>query len=84
MCVFLEKKAIKKLKRTNEPLKSRIISALHGLGEEPPRGDVKSLHGRDDYRLRAGGYRVLYRIETDTVVVTNIAPRGQAYKENQI
>jgi mRNA interferase RelE/StbE len=83
MQVFLEKKAIKKLERTNEPLKSRIINALRGLGKYPPQGDNKSLHGREDYRLRVGGYRVLYRIETDTVVVTNIAPRGQVYKENQ-
>ena len=79
MMVVLENTAAKKLERTNEPLKSRIIEGLSGLNEEPPQGDIKKLQGRNDYRLRVGSYRVLFRIENNTVIVTNIAPRGQAY-----
>jgi mRNA interferase RelE/StbE len=66
------------VKRTG---KSNISNALGGLAFEPVQGDIKKLRGRDDYRLRAGKYRILYRIEKDTIIVTNIAPRGQAYKE---
>jgi len=81
MTVVLERNAAKKLERTNEPLKSRIIKGLSGLSEEPPHGNIKKLQGRDDYRLRVGSYRVLFRIEHDIVIVTNIASRGQAYKK---
>jgi len=79
MHVVLDRNAAKRLERTNEPLKGRIIEALNGLIEEPPRGDIKKLQGRNDYRLRIGSYRVLFRIESNTVIVTNIASRGQAY-----
>ena len=81
MKVVLEKKAVKYLERINEPVKTKIKNALGGLTFEPVQGDIKKLQGRNDYRLRAGKYRVLYRIENDTIIVTNIAPRGQAYKE---
>ena len=81
MKVVLEKKAAKYIQRLNEPVKSNISNALGGLSFEPPQGDIKKLQGRNDYRLRIGKYRILYRIEPDTVIVTNIAPRGQAYKE---
>ena len=81
MKVVLEKKAAKYIQRLNDPVKSNISNALDGLSFEPPHGDIKKLHGREDYRLRAGKYRILYRVEPDAIIVTNIAPRGQAYKE---
>ena len=79
MQVILDKNAAKKLERTNESLKSRIVEALNGLSKEPPRGDIKKLQGRSDYRLRIGDYRLLFRIENNMIIVTNIAPRDQAY-----
>lgn len=82
MQVVLTKKAARQLDRINEPLKSRIIRALQRLETEPPEGDVKKLEGRDGYRARVGGYRILFDIGTDTVSVYKIAPRGDAYKEN--
>jgi len=75
----LDRNAAKKLERTNEPLKNRIVEALNGLRNEPPQGDIKKLQGRDDYLLRIGDYRVLFRIGNNMIIVTNIAPRGQAY-----
>ena len=82
MRVELTKKAARQLDRVNEPLKSRIIKALRRLEEEPPQGDIKKLEGRDGYRARLGGYRILFDTENDTVSVYKIAPRGEAYKEN--
>ena len=60
---------------------SRIIAALLGLGKEPPEGDIIKLTDSDDYRLRIGGYRAIYRVENETIIVSKIAQRGQAYKE---
>jgi mRNA interferase RelE/StbE len=67
------------LERLDGSTKARIRAALSKLGNEPPQGDIKKLKGRADYRLRVGSYRVIYRIEPETIIVSKIAPRGQAY-----
>ena len=36
--------------------------------------------GRDGYRLRIGGYRALFDITENEIVVYEIGPRGQIYK----
>ena len=59
---------------------SRIKIALEKLASEPPLGDIKSLTGKDGYRLRVGSYRILFAIEKDVIIVTNIGVRGQIYK----
>jgi len=81
MQVVLSKAAEKHLERLNEPTLSRIYKALAALGEEPTKGDITKLAGRDEYRLRMGNYRALFRIEADKILITAIAPRGQVYKE---
>ncbi|MDR3148677.1 MAG: type II toxin-antitoxin system RelE/ParE family toxin [Oscillospiraceae bacterium] len=80
MKTVLSSQAAKYLKRLNEPDKSRIIKALKKLEIEPPQGDIKNLTGKDGYRLRVGGYRILFDVINGTVAVHAIAPRGQAYK----
>ncbi len=80
MNTVLSPQAAKYLKRLNEPDKSRIIKALNKLELDPPQGDIKSLSGEEGYRLRVGGYRVLFGIKLNTIVITNIAPRGDVYK----
>ncbi len=44
--------------------------------------DVKPLHGRADWRLRLGRWRVLFRVDEGriTITVISVAPRGDAYK----
>lgn len=80
MNTVLSPQALKYLKRLNEPEKSRIIKALKKLESEPPQGDIKSLSGNDGYRLRVGGYRVLFGIKNNIIIITDIGPRGQIYK----
>ncbi len=69
MNVELEPKAVKYLQRMNEPNKSRIKQALTKLSEEPPKGDIKSLTGKDGYRLRVGSYRVLFDVIGSKIIV---------------
>ena len=80
MKTVLSPKAAKYLERLNEPTKSRIKTALRKLEQEPPQGDIKSLSRQDGFRLRIGKHRVLFGIKADTIVITDIAPRGQVYK----
>ncbi|MCL2674108.1 MAG: type II toxin-antitoxin system RelE/ParE family toxin [Defluviitaleaceae bacterium] len=72
--------AAKYLKRLHEPDKSRIIKALKKLELEPPQGDIKSLVGKDGYRLRIGDYRALFDVIDNTINIHTITTRGQAYK----
>ena len=81
MQVILSKATERYLERLNEPTLSRIYKTLAALEKEPPQGDIKKLEGRDEYRLRMGNYRALFKIEADKILITAIAPRGQVYKE---
>ena len=84
MKVLLRPAAVKYLKRLDASTKTRILNAFNDLAKEPPKGDIIPLSGqRGYYRLRVGGYRVLYRIEKNTIFVTDIDPRGQAYKKGK-
>ena len=80
MNTVLSPRAAKYFKRLNEPIKGRIKLALRKLEQEPPQGDIVALADRDGYRLRVGGYRVLFGIKDDIIVVTDIGLRGQVYK----
>ncbi|MDR1015596.1 MAG: type II toxin-antitoxin system RelE/ParE family toxin [Coriobacteriales bacterium] len=80
MKVTLSRKAHKQYDRLNEPIRSRVRTALDCLSKEPPQGDIKSLEGRDGYRVRVGGHRIIFDRIHDTIVVYGIEPRGGAYK----
>jgi mRNA interferase RelE/StbE len=81
MEVILSSKTKKYLKSLNKPIKGRIDKALIKLCYEPPEGDIKKLTGRDEYRLRVGDYRLLFKARKDAIIVYKIAPRGEAYKD---
>ena len=82
MTVLLRPVAAKYLERLNPPDKDRIKAAFIDLAKDPPEGDIRPIIGHKGYfRLRVGDFRALYRIEDNTVFVTNIDPRGQAYKK---
>ena len=71
------KVAGKALKRINDPDKRRIKDAIVKL----PRDDVKKLTGYENaYRLRVGDYRILFDMGAK-IEITNILPRGDAYKK---
>ncbi|MDR3293272.1 MAG: type II toxin-antitoxin system RelE/ParE family toxin [Clostridiales bacterium] len=80
MNVELSPKANKYLEKLNEPIKSRLKSALIRLSESPPQGDIKSLSGQDGYRLRIGNYRILFDIINNSIIIHDIGLRGQIYK----
>ena len=82
MQVFLHHTADKYLDRLSEPYKGQIITALADLEKEPPEGDIRPMAGQPDrFRLKVGNFRALFHIENNSIVVSHIAPRGQAYKK---
>jgi len=66
--------------------KARIKTAIQGLVENPPKGDIKPLEGYKDgrLRLRIGGYRVIFKYKADETAnilhIMDIGPRGDIYK----
>jgi mRNA-degrading endonuclease RelE of RelBE toxin-antitoxin system len=72
----------KYLKRLNEPDKSHIKTALKGLEQEPPKGNINPVVGQLGYfRLTIGNYRAIFRYEQNHILVTHLDLRGQAYKK---
>ena len=66
--------------------RQHIHEAILGLTVTPPKGDIKPMEGKPEgrYRLRVGGYRVIYRYNQDGTMVVlfvmDIGPRGDIYK----
>ena len=57
------------------------MDALESIARNEMKSlDVKSLTGRDGYRLRIGKWRAIYEVEGDTLTILDIGPRGQIYK----
>jgi mRNA interferase RelE/StbE len=52
---------------------NRLIDAIYKLGENPrPAGYIK-LKGRDGYRIRVGGYRIIYEIFDGILLIIVVA-----------
>jgi mRNA-degrading endonuclease RelE of RelBE toxin-antitoxin system len=81
MQVLLHPIPSKYLDRLDRPTKDRIKAAFEGLAKEPPEGDIKPYVGNPGiWRLKiSGGYRALFKFVNNTILVTHIEPRGQAY-----
>lgn len=86
MRVEYSRMAAKALQRMDKPLRNRIHEAIKGLLLTPPQGDIKPMQGKPEgrYRLRVGGYRVVYRYDQDGTMVVlfiiDVGPRGDIYK----
>ena len=76
--------ARKALMRMPASLAARFLEAFESLAADPRCADldIKRLSGRDGYRLRIAGWRALYRVECDrlVVLVLDIGTRGDVYK----
>jgi len=71
------KTAAKAIEKINNPDKQRIRDAINKI----PYGDVRKLTGYTNaYRLRIGNYRILFDMDK-SIEITNILPRGGAYKK---
>ena len=80
MKVFLHRIAEKYLNRLNPADRNRFNAAFTALEKEPPEGDITLYQGNPGVlRLKVGNYRALFKFVEDSIFVTHIEPRGQAY-----
>ena len=85
MTIRYSKASVKYLATLDKKTRNRILKAIEGLSLNPPVGDIKPLQGYQDnrFRLRVGGYRVLYRVilgDVEILLVLDIGSRGDIYK----
>ena len=77
-----------KLFQSHENVRERYEDAIRELfvGEHPERIDVKRIKGKrsEYYRIRLGGWRVVYAIINGTIIVVTTllaGSRGDVYKK---
>lgn len=86
MQIKYSKSAVKAIQSMDKSAKQRIKKGIEGLTQNPPVGDIKPMQGYSDnrYRLRVGGYRIIYKYLTDNAVIVlyvmDIGSRGDIYK----
>lgn len=81
--IAFSKQAVKTLSKLPANESARIRSKLRQYADDPASqaNNVKRLQGQDAYRLRVGGWRVIFD-ENDVVIdVIKVGARGDVYKE---
>ncbi len=74
--------ALKYLAQLPRNRRDQIRARVAAMTDNPFGHQVRKLKGRDGYRLRVGGYRVIFTIDkrAGTILVVTVAPRGRAYR----
>ncbi len=80
--VRLTIKAEKQLARLPNEAYQRMQRALLALEGDPRPSGARKLQAREDYRLRVGDYRALYKIEDarQEIIVTRVGHRRDVYR----
>ena len=81
--VILSKDAMKYLARIPRDSAQKITRAIRSIaGGTGKRANSRKLSGRDLWRLKVGGLRVIYRLDDENKVLLEIkiGPRGDVYK----
>jgi len=81
--ILIKKSALKELENVPKIFRVKIISKIDELANDPrPSGVRKLENALDTYRVRAGNYRIIYKIEDDQLLieVIKVANRKDAYR----
>ena len=80
--VIISPGVLKRLKKIPNPDKERLTEALLKLSSGPTSGDSKPLAGHKEWRLRVGGWRVIFDVDkaSGMISVISIDTRGDVYK----
>lgn len=81
MRILISKAAGRSLRRSNKRLV--LARKIEELASDPVSlaANIIKLHGRPEFRLRVQDWRIIYRIEGDTLHIDEIEPRGSIYED---
>ena len=81
MEVVLCREAAEGLEALSEPIHARVLRILERLADWPHVSGAKPLSGNlaGHYRIRTGDYRLVFRLEGQTIVVVKIGHRSRLY-----
>lgn len=80
MEIVLSRQAETFLDKLNDKQALIVMSAIQGLTEKPPKGDIRKLKGYvEEKRLRVGTIRILFRIKDNALYISDIDFRGNIY-----
>ena len=79
--VRIIRSAEKELDNLPDTVYTRLSKRIISLEDNPRPVGVKKLSGREEYRLRAGAYRVLYIIDdrNHTITILAVGHRREVY-----
>ena len=80
MNISYSKASLKYLSKLEKKKRVNIVSAIDRL---PENGGIKKMHGvsiEDLYRLRIGGYRILFTWKGPDIRILDVDTRGDIYK----
>lgn len=82
LAVHYSRRGAKDLAGLQPSLRERAIRRLDAYAETPdaPHHDVIHLVGTEEYRLRVGDWRVVFRIRGDRLEVLRIGHRREVYR----
>ena len=76
--------AARDLGQLPRPISRRVSRAIDPLADDPrPRGCEKLAAGAgDEYRIRVGDYRILYKVDDDkhVVLIVRVRHRSEVYR----
>ena len=82
--IDLKRSAERDLRKLPPSLVPTIVNRVEALANDPfPRQSAKLVGSDVTYRLRAGVYRIIYEVDSDTRVITvhHIRHRREAYRQ---
>jgi mRNA interferase RelE/StbE len=80
--IELRPAAVRALRKVNPQHRGRIQGAIALLAQDPRPSGARALQGRPGLRVRVGGYRIIYTVEDDVllVVVVTLGHRREVYR----
>ena len=76
--------AAKEIESAPRKDRERIIAKIATLSEDPRPAGTKKLAGREAYRIRQGGHRIVYPVsDPDRIVeIARVARRSDVYRSS--
>jgi mRNA interferase RelE/StbE len=79
--IELRPAAVRALRKLDPPVRRRVQGAIALLAQDPRPPAARALLGRPGLRVRVGGYRIIYAVTDDVllVVVVTLGHRRDVY-----